>query len=100
MPPYSRRKPQTTADHPESVGRGRFIERQIEDPGGVLQRVRVHIGESPLFWLRTRGYLAERLYIAGDRLREDWEAAGLGPRVTMIWNPAPSLRGGARSAPA
>ncbi len=74
----------------------RFIERRIEDPNGVLQHVKVHLGESPLLWLRARGYISERLYLAGDRLRDDWEAAGLGPRVTMGWDPVPSARGIAR----
>ncbi len=77
-----------------AVASGRFVDRQVEDPNGILQTVRVHIGESPLLWLRARGYLSERLYLAGDRLREDWEIAGLGPRVTMAWDVVPARRGG------
>jgi hypothetical protein len=78
--------------------RNSYIDRSIEDPHGEMQQVRVHIGESPLLWLRARGYLSERLYLAGDRLREDWEKAGLGARVTMAWDVAPPGKG-ARSAP-
>ncbi|MGE4430849.1 MAG: DUF6456 domain-containing protein [Sphingobium sp.] len=69
--------------------RERFVEQQVEGPDGIVRTVRVHIGESPLSWLRARGLLAERLYLAGDRLREDWERAGLGARVTMAWNIVP-----------
>lgn len=72
----------------------RYIERMIEDPSGQAQTVRVHLGESPLAWLRARGMLPERLYLAGDRLREDWEKAGMGARVTMSWDAAPPSRGG------
>lgn len=72
---------------------GNYIERSIEDPEGETQQVRVHIGESPLLWLHARGHLSERLYLAGERLRQDWERAGLGPRVTMAWDAAPPSHG-------
>ncbi|MCH4151775.1 MAG: DUF6456 domain-containing protein [Sphingobium sp.] len=70
-----------------------YIDQTIEDPAGELQQVRVHIGESPLLWLYARGHLSERLYLAGERLRHDWERAGLGARVTMAWDAAPPSRG-------
>ncbi|MGD9810246.1 MAG: DUF6456 domain-containing protein [Sphingobium sp.] len=75
----------------------RMIERAIIDPHGEVQRVMVNLGESPLLWLRARGMIGERLYRAGDQLRQDWERAGLGPRVTMAWDAAPPSRG--RRAP-
>lgn len=78
---------------------GRHVERRIEDPSGVEQRVCVHIGESPLSWLRAHGHLDERLALAGDRLREDWERAGLGARVTMGWSPVPAAHGARGAAP-
>lgn len=68
------------------------VEQMIEDPDGVPQRVRVNMGESPLMWLRTRKHVTERQYYAGDLLRRDWETAGLGPRVTMRWDAAPSAK--------
>ncbi|QWT15062.1 DUF6456 domain-containing protein [Sphingobium xenophagum] len=74
------------------------VEQTIEDPQGRHQTVLVHIGESPLAWLHARGHLSERHYVAGDRLRADWEKAGLGARVTMRWDAAPRARG--RSMPA
>lgn len=74
-----------------------FIEQIIEDPFGRAQKVAVNLHESPLAWLHARGHLSERHYLAGDRLRADWEKAGLGPRVTMRWDAAPGQpRGGAR----
>ena len=68
------------------------VEQTIEDPQGRHQTVLVHIGESPLAWLHARGHLSERHYVAGDRLRADWEKAGLGARVTMRWDAAPRGR--------
>lgn len=65
------------------------VEQMIEDPDGRTQSVLVHIGESPIAWLRARGHLSERHYVAGDLLRRDWEKAGLGARVTMRWDGAP-----------
>lgn len=80
---------------PQSV---RYVDRMIEDPSGTTLAVRVHIGESPLAWLRARGLLSERLFLAGDQLREDWERAGLGARVTMRWDVAPASRKGRAGA--
>jgi len=54
--------------------------------------------ESPLGWLRSRGHLTTRQFDAGEQLRRDWEAAQLGPRVTMRWDPTP-LASGARGSP-
>jgi hypothetical protein len=67
----------------------RYVDRMIEDPSGALVAVRVNIGESPLAWLRARKMLSERLFLAGDQLREDWERAGLGAGVTMSWDATP-----------
>ncbi|SEQ94007.1 DUF6456 domain-containing protein [Sphingobium sp. YR768] len=73
------------------------VEQIIEDMDGRPQAVLVHLGESPLAWLRARGHLSERHYAAGDMLRADWERAGLGARVTMRWDAAP--REGGRRGP-
>lgn len=54
--------------------------------------VTVNLAESPLGWLKARGHVSARQYDAGDRLREDWERAQLGPNVTMAWNAAPADR--------
>jgi len=74
------------------------VDQMVEDPEGKMQQVRVNLGESPLSWLRARGHVSERLFLAGERLRQDWELAGLGARVTMAWDAAPSSRG-RRAAP-
>jgi len=89
--------------HPIPAGRSAMatqcIEQTIEDPFGRAQKVAVNLHESPLAWLHARGHLSERHYLAGDRLRGDWEKAGLGPRVTMRWDAAPGRqRGGAAAA--
>lgn len=66
-----------------------LIEQVIEDPAGRAQRVLVNPGESPLSWLHARGHVSDRQCAAGDMLRQDWERAGLGARVTMRWDAAP-----------
>jgi hypothetical protein len=60
--------------------------------------VTVNLAEAPLGWLKARGLISDRQFAAGERLREDWERAQLGPSVTMKWD-APPLRKGARAAP-
>ncbi|WP_380880090.1 DUF6456 domain-containing protein [Sphingomonas sp. DBB INV C78] len=61
--------------------------------------VTVNGAESPLGWLMARGLVSRRQFDAGERLRADWEMAGLSPRVTMRWDAAPVARG-ARGADA
>lgn len=75
-----------------------YVERVVTDGDGVARRVMVHLGESPLMWLRSRKMLTDRQFAAGEALRRDWEMAGLGPRVTMRWDPSPPS-GGRRNAP-
>jgi hypothetical protein len=58
--------------------------------------VTVNLAESPLSWLRARGMVSARQFDAGEQLRDDYEAACLGPRVTMRWDAGP--RGGSRGA--
>ncbi|MEE9433548.1 MAG: DUF6456 domain-containing protein [Sphingorhabdus sp.] len=46
----------------------------------------VNLSESPLSWLHSRGHLSDRQLLAGEKLREDFEAAAMGPQVTMQWD--------------
>lgn len=74
-----------------------LAERAIEMPGAkagavLRQRVTMNLAESPLSWLRSRGLVSARQFEAGERLRADYEAAALGARVTMRWDPAQSGR--------
>lgn len=55
--------------------------------------VTVNIAESPLAWLHARGHLSARLFEAGERLRADYERAGIAPSITMRWEPV-RVRGG------
>ncbi|MBX3593705.1 MAG: hypothetical protein KF783_04435 [Sphingomonas sp.] len=68
-------------------------------PGRSGRRVTVNLAESPLGWLRARGYVDARQFEAGERLRDDYEMAALGPRVTMRWDAAPAGGRNAGSAP-
>ena len=63
-----------------------------------VRSVTVNITESPLGWLRVRGFITQRQFDAGERLRTDWERAQLAPRVTMAWDAAPVARGRGGSA--
>lgn len=50
--------------------------------------VTVNMMESPLTWLHTRGHVSDRQLLAGEKLREDYELASMGPQVTMRWDMA------------
>lgn len=77
-------------------------ERRARGVGtGRVRRARsvtVNLADSPLGWLKARGLVTERQFDAGEKLRGDWEAAQLGPCVTMRWDAAPMERT-ARGAP-
>jgi len=57
--------------------------------------VTVNLAESPLSWLYARGHLDERLFLAGERLRGDFERAQIAPSITMRWEPIRVDGGGA-----
>ncbi|TJZ93951.1 helix-turn-helix domain-containing protein [Paracoccus gahaiensis] len=68
-------------------------DRVIEDPEtGRRRHARVNIAESPLLVLARRRdtdgqpFLSAELVSAGERLREDFELAQIGPRVTQNWD--------------
>lgn len=69
-----------------------FAERTVAaDDGSGEKRLRFNLAESPLSVLgrkRDKGgaaYLTADLIEAGERLREDFELAQMGPRVTQNW---------------
>ena len=62
-------------------------------------RVMANTLENPLAWLVARGKIGLRQFAAGERLRADYERAGMGARVTMRWDAGPATPG-ARGAPA
>lgn len=64
-----------------------LAERRLKGPGN--RSVTVNLAESSLSWLASRGRISDRQLAAGETLRADWERAGLGPSVTMRWDPAP-----------
>ncbi|MCV2872901.1 DUF6456 domain-containing protein [Defluviimonas sp. WL0050] len=68
-------------------------ERNVADPGAENQRrVRYNLAESPLTVLARRKekdgnpFLSPELVAAGERLREDFELAQMGPRVAQNWD--------------
>ncbi|SMO51475.1 DUF6456 domain-containing protein [Paracoccus laeviglucosivorans] len=67
--------------------------REINDPeDGRRRRARINIAESPLLMLARRRepdgspFLTAGMVSAGERLREDFELAQMGPRVTQNWD--------------
>lgn len=67
--------------------------REITDPeDGRRRRTRVNIAESPLLVLARRReadgsrFLSAEMVAAAERLREDFELAQMGPRVTQNWD--------------
>ena len=73
----------------------RFLaERELTNEGATQRKPRrgrrsatVNLAESPLTWLHARGHLSDRQFVAGERLRADYERAQLAPSVTMRWEP-------------
>lgn len=60
----------------------------------AMRTVTVNLAESPLGWLHAHGRIDDRQLLAGERLRRDYERAGLDASVTMRWDAAPPARGG------
>lgn len=70
-----------------------FAERTVAaDDGSGTKRIRYNLAESPLSVLgrkrdrRGEAYLTADLIEAGERLREDFELAQMGPRITQNWD--------------
>ena len=80
-----------------------LVNRNVPRDGGdaaarKARSVTVNVAESPLSWLRARGLLTDRQFLAGEALRRDYERAGLAQRTTMAWDAPPTSRI-ARGAP-
>jgi hypothetical protein len=80
-----------------------YAEKAVPQDGDTaaqrrVRSVTVNLAESPLGWLRARGMVTQRQFDAGEALRNAYERAQLGPRVTMNWG-APPLGRTARGAP-
>ncbi|MCA8880904.1 MAG: helix-turn-helix domain-containing protein [Rhodobacteraceae bacterium] len=62
------------------------------EPGGGGRRIKYNLAESPLTALARRRdksgepFLSDELVAAGERLREDFELAQMGPRITQNWD--------------
>lgn len=66
--------------------------RSVSGTGGKRENLRVNLSESPLAGLARRkgsdgkAFLGPDLVQAGERLREDFERAQMGPRVGQNWD--------------
>ena len=89
----SKLEDRTYAERPSSFQdqHREFGARLVREPGGE-KKVRYNLAESPLTVLaRKKGpdgtpYLTAALLSAGERLREDFEIAQMGPRVAQNWD--------------
>lgn len=78
----------------------------IAGPDGARRTVTVVANESPLAWLRRRRgadgapLVGGAQFRAGERLRADFERAGLAPRVTLDWEKLAAGRTRRRASPA
>ncbi len=75
------------------------MREQVERTIG-RRSVTVNLAESPLGWLRARGLVDARQLEAGERLRGDYERAGVAPRTTMRWTARVDGGGGGGVDPA
>ncbi len=79
-----------------------WVERSNPDKGHKKRGIRYNAAESPLSALARRKdkdgkpFLSPELVAAGERLREDFELAQMGPRVAQNWDKF--LSGGGREA--
>jgi hypothetical protein len=92
-------KPQARLLSERSIEAGVAASSSSAPRARPIRSVTVNTTESPLGWLLARGYVTQRQFDAGERLRGDWERAQLAPRVTMAWDSAPVARGRGGSAP-
>ncbi len=66
-------------------------EKPVKEDDGSIRKIRVNLAESPLAMLaRRKGqdgkpFLSMDLVQAGEKLREDFERAQMGPRVAQNW---------------
>lgn len=76
---------------------------EVRDIEGCRQRVTVNATESPLGWLLTRqgkdgrSLISRGQFDAGERFRNDFELAGMSPKVTQGWGGV-SMGGGRGAA--
>ena len=85
--------PDPDAGNPHAARHRIWGTRDVSDPeDGRRRRRRVNLAESPLLVLARRRdgngqpFLPPGLVAAGERLREDFELAQMGPRVTQNWD--------------
>jgi hypothetical protein len=89
------RRTPAQADVPP-LSHNRLLATRILPPTDAVDRARVtvNLAEQPLAWLARRGHITPLQLLASERLRHDFHAAQLGPRVTMRWDPQPASRRG------
>ncbi len=81
-----------------------LVSTMREDADGIVRKVLTNEVETPLGWLvRRKGrdgrpMLDQAQYAAGERLREDFEQAGMGVRLTSVYEGVP-VSGKRRGSP-
>ena len=92
---------ESAASGEATVLRGATGARAAETAGAI--RAVANIAESPLSWLRRRrdrhgaALITDAQFDAGEKLRADFEIAGLQPRVTVNWDAIGAGQSGSRA---
>jgi len=79
------------AQSPFLAQHGGIDEKECAAPGGTRRKLKVNLAESPMTALARRKdrdgqpFLNDQLVAAGERLREDFELAQMGPRNGQNW---------------
>lgn len=85
--PRKAQRQQSEVNDPRWLKIQSVIDPDADNPQTAKRkRVVLHIGESPLSWLHSRGHLTNRQLLAGEKLRLYYERSNLGPNVTMNWD--------------
>lgn len=83
--------PEEDAANPHADRHREWGERSVNEGEGRVRRIRANLAESPLGVLARRRdangepFLTAEMVTAGERLREDFELAQMGPRVAQNW---------------
>lgn len=78
----------------------RLTDHRPQRPAEDAKHPAINIAESPLAWLRARTakngkpLIADEQFLAGERLRSDYERCGLEKRTTVNWDAAHAAGGG------
>ena len=75
---------------------GRLGDYRPPRPEGEAAVAGINVAESPLTWLRARKLIGTEQYLAGEKLRADYERSRLERRITASWQMPTAAPGSTR----